>query len=225
MGLGAFGGGIPWSFVSQFEVGEGMLAAAAMLLFLGSLEYLGLGSLLSHPLLTRHARFPFSRVWVFFALLGALSFGIMVLCNFRRLEPMIDINGWDLVQYPLSVLGYLGGSAMGNGGRVGYGVLAVLVWGFTAAALSLGVGLARATRLFVLPSVLFLTLVVLFVDPREMDSQAINLVSGVTFEGISLLSNWSLLTVSLYLTILSLGYGRLDRSRDHGRSRVSSNRS
>jgi hypothetical protein len=56
------------------------------------------------------------------------------------------------------------------------------------------------------PSILFLTIVVLLFDPREMDSQAINLVSGFTLNGISLLSNWFLLTVSLSLTIFELVY-------------------
>jgi hypothetical protein len=211
-----FGGKVVWSFVSQFEVAEGILVVAAVSFFIVAMEYLGFGSLFNNYLLRRHVRSPLSYLCVLFATVGALCFDLLVLCNFKELNRVIDINGWNLVQYPLSIFGYLGGGAMGDGGRLGYGALALLIWGLTVVALSFGTGFSRAVKLFALPSILFLTVVVFLFDPREMSSQAINLVSGVTFKGISLLSNWSLLTVSLFFTVFNLARmrpGRKDIAR------------
>lgn len=196
-----FGGQVVWSFVSQFEVAEGILIVETVFLCGLALEYLGFGSLLNHRLFRGHVRSPLSRMCTLLAALGALSFDLLAMCNFKRLDRVIDIHGWNLVQYPLRVLGYIGGSAMGQDGRLGYGVLALMVWTFTLIALSLGAGLARAVKFFALPSMLFLTTLVFLFDPGQMDIQAINVASGLTYDGISLLSNWSLLTVSLALTL------------------------
>ncbi|HUK75117.1 MAG TPA: hypothetical protein VLU99_04930 [Nitrososphaerales archaeon] len=195
-----FGGSLVWSSASQFEVTEGILIIAATMLLALGVEYRGSRSPLSHPIFRRHVRYPMSLVFVILAGVGALCFDDLVLCNFKELNSVIDLNGWNLAQYPLSVFGHLGGSAMGEGGRLGYGALAVSIWGLTLVALSLGAGFRTAVKLFALPSMLFLSVVVFLFDPREMASQAVNLVSGATFQGVSILSNWSLLTVSLFFT-------------------------
>lgn len=210
-----FGGEVVWSFASQFEVTEGILVVAAVSFLAVAMRYFGFGSLFDNYVLRRHVKPPLSLLCTLIAGLGALGFDVMVLCNLQRLDRVIDVHGWNVVQYPLGLLGYLGGSAMGQGGRLGYGLLALLVWGFTFASLSLGAGVTRAVKLFALPSILFLTVVVFLFDPREMASQAINILSGVTFEGISLVSNWSLLTVSLSFTVLFAyeGWARRDSTR------------
>jgi hypothetical protein len=116
-----------------------------------------------------------------------------------------------VAQYPLNLLGVFGGSAYAQNGRLGYGALAFLIWGLTIGALSLAIGFTKAVKFFAVPSILFLTIVVLLFDPMEMDRQAINLVSGFTLDGISLLSNWFLLTLSLCLTVVE--FVRFPRSK------------
>jgi hypothetical protein len=214
-----FGGDVVWSWVSQFEVAEGILIVSSSLLVLTIADSLGIRIPASTRVIKKPIERNLSRACTTVAALGALSFYILAVCNLRRLDRIVDINGWNLVQYPLNLLGYLGGSAMGEHGQLGYGALALLVWGLTVSALSLGVGFAPAVKFFAVPSVLFLTVLVLLFDPTEMDIQATNLVSGLTFEGISLLSNWSLLTISLAFTVLNLareavGKRPLSRSRD-----------
>ncbi|MGA2198505.1 MAG: hypothetical protein ABSG45_01060 [Nitrososphaerales archaeon] len=204
-----FGGRVVWSFVSQFEVVEGLLIVALLLLFAIVLEACGFGFVFDSPALSKHLKSPVSHLFTLLAALGVVSFALLVLCNMKQLNNVLDVNGWNLVQYPLNLLGFFGGSALGQNGRVGYGALALLIWGLTIAALSLAKGFAKAVRFFALPSILFLTVVVLLFDPGEMDSQAVNVVSGFTFNGISLLSNWSLLTISLFFTAFELVYRRL----------------
>ncbi len=206
-----FGGQVVWSFVSQFEVAEGVLIVVLLLLFAIVMEACGFGFLFDSPILSKHLKSPLSHLFTSLAALGIASFVLLVLCNMKQLNNVLDINGWNLVQYPLSLLGFLGGSALGQNGRVGYGALALLIWGLTIAALSLARGFAKAVKFFALPSILFLTVVVLLFDPGEMDSQAVNVVSGFTFNGMSLLSNWSLLTISLFLTAFELLYHRLGK--------------
>jgi hypothetical protein len=213
-----FGGDLVWSFVSQFEVIEGVVAVAALLPLAFLVESRGLGPRLDSLLVTRRLR---SRLSPLFALLGAggaLSFVLLVLCNSRKVCRVLDVNGVNIVHYPLSVLGFIGGSALGQNGTLGYGALALVTWVLTLGALSVAMGTARAWRFFALPSVLFLTVEVLLFDPGEMDSQAINLVSSFTFDGVSLLSNWFLLTVSLFFTAYGLMRGRLGASRQAGTS-------
>lgn len=205
-----FGGKVVWSFVSQFEVGEGLLVVA-LLLFAIVLVSREFSFLFSYPVLRKHLKSPLSHLFTFLAAAGVLSFALLVLCNMKQLNDILDINGLNLVQYPLSLFGFLGGSAMGQSGRVGYGALALLMWGLTVIALSLARGFTSAVKRFAVPSILFLTVVVFLFDPGEMGSQAVNLVSGVTFNGIPLLSNWFLLTVSLSLTIFNLLYEGLGR--------------
>jgi hypothetical protein len=204
-----FGGKLVWSFVSQFEVTEGIAAVAFLLLVAVIIESCGFGYLFRSPVLSNHLKSRISPLFAFLAFAGIFSYALLVLCNLRKLRDIIDINGWNVVQYPLNFLGYLGGSAMGQNGRMGYGALAFLTWGLTILFLSLVIGFARAVKFFALPSVLFLTVVVLLFDPREMDSQAINLVTEFTFNGVSLLSNWFLLTVSLFFTVYGLMHERL----------------
>ena len=120
----------------------------------------------------------------------------------KQMCSVLDINGLNVVQYPLRLLGFVGGSAYEPSGRTGYGALAFLIWGLTIVALSLAKGFTKAVKYFAVPSILFLTVVVLLFDPIEMDSQAVNLVSGFTFDGMLPLSNWFLLTVSLCFTVL-----------------------
>ena len=208
-----FGGKVVWSFVSQFEVTEGLVAVAILLLFAVVIESCGFGFLLDSTVLKYHIESRLSYLFTFLAAAGMLCFALLVLCNMQQLRDVLDINGWNVVQYPLNLLGFVGGSALGQNGRLGYGALAFLIWGLTIIALSLAKGLAKAVKLFALPSVLFLTLVVLLFDPGEMDSQAINLVSGFTFDGISLLSNWFLLTVSLFLAAFELMHERLGKKK------------
>lgn len=199
-----------WSSVSQFEVVEGLLVAALTLLAV-VVESRKSSSLFSSPLLNRHLKSPLSRLFTVLAAAGALCFALLVVCNLKRINDVIDVGGLDLVQYPLRVLGFFGGSAMGEYGRAGYGALGLLVWGLTVVALSLARGFVSAVKRFAVPSVLFLTVVVLLFDPGEMDIQAVNVVSGITYDGMSLLSNWFLLTVSLSLVVFDLLYGRLQR--------------
>lgn len=204
-----FGGDVVWSFVSQFEVAEGLLLFGIALLFVTGADYLRRGRLFNNSFLRGHVKSPVSYAFVVLGILGALSFDLLVLCNFKRLDHILDVGGLDLVQYPLRFFGHFGGSSWAPGGRVGYGALALLVWAATMAFLSLGTGFARAMKLFAVPSILFLTLVVFLFDPGEMDSQAVNLISGVTFDGISLLSNWFLLTISLCVMFSTALHGAL----------------
>jgi hypothetical protein len=206
------GGNLIWSPVSQFEVTEGVVAIAALLPFAILMESKGVGSLLDSTAPSRILRSHFSRVFAFLGAGGALSFVLLVLCNSRKVNSVLDVNGLNVVQYPLSLLRFLGGSALGKDGRLGYGALALATWGLTIGALCIPLGLTRAVKFFALPSLLFLTVEVLLFDPGEMDSQAINLVSGFTFDGMSLLSNWFLLTVSLFFTVFGLVNERLGPS-------------
>jgi hypothetical protein len=199
-----FGGKLVWSFVSQFEVTEGLLIVAVVLLSAVALKYSRLGYLFDSPVLSKHLKSPLSNLFNVLAAAGGVSFALLVLCNMKQLNSVLDVNGLNLVQYPLRVLGFLGGSALGQNGAVGYGALALMIWGLTIVALSLSRGLAMAVKSFALPSVLFLTVVVFLYDPGEMTSQAVNVVSGFTFNGISLLSNWCLLTISLSFSAVEL---------------------
>lgn len=208
-----FGGSLVWSFVSQFQVAEGVAAVAALLPFAAYLESRGLGPRLDTLVLSDRLRSRLSPVFAFLGVGGVLSFVLLVLCNSRRLLHVLDVNGLNVVQYPLSLLGFLGGSALGQNGTLGYGALALVTWGLTIGALSVAIGTANAVKFFALPSLVFLSVVVLLFDPGEMDSQAINLVSQFTFDGMSLLSNWFLLTVSLFFTAYGLMHGRLGASR------------
>jgi len=208
-----FGGKVVWSFVSQFEVTEGIAAVVFLLLLATIIDSCGFGFLFDSPVLRNHLKSRLSHLFAFLAVAGIFSFALLVLCNSKRVRDVIDINGWNVVQYPLNLFGYLGGSALGQNGRLGYGALALLTWGLTIVFLALAIGLTRAVKFFAIPSVLFLTVVVFLFDPREMDIQAVNLVSEFTFNGISLLSNWFLLTVSLFFTVFGLLHERLGAPR------------
>jgi hypothetical protein len=212
--INTFGGRLIWSFVSQFEVAEGLAIVVSLLLLVLLMESCGLSSMFDSPVLSDHLRSPLSKLFTTLAAGGALSYALLVLCNMKQLNNVLDLNGLNVVQYPLAVFGFIGGSAMGRNGAAGYGALALMIWGLTIVALSLGKGLAKAVRLFAIPSILFLTVVVLLYDPGEMDSQAVNVVSGFTYDGISLLSNWALLTISLFLCVFELLYPRLAKRRE-----------
>ncbi len=211
-----FGGKLVWSSASQFEVAEGLLIVALLLLSTIVLKSSRFGYLFDSPFLRRHLKPPLSRLSAALAALGTLSYALLVLCNFRQGKDVLDIYGWNLTQYPLAVFGYFGGSALGQNGAVGYGALALLIWGLTVVALSLAWGLARGVKIFALPSILFLAVVVLLFDPGQMDLQAVNLVSGLTFDGVSLLSNWFLLTVSVFLCAFELLYPRFGKKERSG---------
>lgn len=204
------GGQVVWSLASQFEVAEGALLVATSSFVLVAAERLGLASRLDLHL-RKHVEPPISHAFTLLAVLGALCFDVLAICNFKAVNRVVDVNGLNLVQYPLRAFGYLGGDAMGPGGRLGYGALALAAWAFTVVFLTLGAGAKRAVKLFAVPSILFLTVVVLLFDPGQMDIQAVNLVSGVTFNGVSLLSNWSLMVVSLCFTVLSLARAKPGR--------------
>jgi hypothetical protein len=195
-----FGGNLVWSFVSEFEVVEGVIAVAALLPLALLMESRGLGPRLDSLVLSARLRSRLAPLFAFLGVGGILSFAILVLCNSRRVCRVLDVNGLNIVQYPLGLLGFVGGSALGQNGRLGYGALALVTWALSIGALSVALGSARAWKFFALPSLLFLAVVVLLFDPAEMDSQAVNLVSNFTFDGVSLLSNWFLLTVSLFFT-------------------------
>ena len=187
------------------------LASGFLLLFAADMKSSGADSLWVSPILNSHLKFPFSNLFAVLATLGAVSYVLLVLCNIKQFCAVLDINGWNVVQYPLNLLGVFGGSAYAQNGRLGYGALASLMWGLTIVALSLAIGFTKAVKFFAVPSILFLTIEVLLFDTIEMDRQAINLVSGLTLDGVSLLSNWFLFTVSLCLTII--GFARLPRSK------------
>jgi hypothetical protein len=209
----AFGVDVVWSSVSLFQVAEGVTAVALLGLLAVVVESSGFGSLFDSPVLRAHLRSPFSYLFAFLGVLGVLSFLLLGLCGMRRVCEAIDVNGWNIVQYPLGFLGQVGGAAFGAGGRMGYGALALATWGATVLFLSLAGGLAKALKLFALPSLLFLTAAVLVFDPGEMSSQAVNLASDVTFDGMSLLSNWFLFTVSLFFIAFGLVYERSGGSK------------
>lgn len=204
-----FGGKVVWDYVSQFEVTEGLVAVAFLLLCAVVIESYGFGLRLDSPSPRNRLNAHLSHLFTFLALGGTLSYVLLVLCNTKRLLGIIDVNGWNVVQYPLSLLGFLGGTAMGPDGRLGYGALAFLAWGATILFLSLVIGFPKAVKFFALPALVFLTAEVFLFDPREMDSQAINLVSDLTFKGMPLLSNWFLLTVSLFFTVFGLTRDRV----------------
>jgi hypothetical protein len=199
-----FGGEVVLSFATLLEVAEGLAAIGLLLLLSRAARSRGLGPLLDSPLLNKSLKAPFCYLFAFLGTLGALSFLSLGLCDMKRVCDVLDASGWDIVQYPLRILGRYDGSAYGPGGAVGYGALALMTWVGTVVLLTLGAGFARAVKLFAVPSLLFLTVVVLLFDPGEMGTHALNLVSGATIDGVSLLSNWSLLTVSLFFTVYAL---------------------
>jgi hypothetical protein len=201
-----FGGSLIWSRVPQLEVAEGVVAVAALLPLVLLMESRGVGSLLDSNAPRRILRSHLSPVFAFLGAGGALCFVLLVLCNSKKINGVLDVNNLNVVQYPLSLLALLGGSALGPGGQLGYGALAFVVWVLTIGALSIPLGIARTVKFFALPSILFLVVFVLLFDPGQMDNQAINLASGFTLEGVSLLSNWFLLTVSLFFTVFGLVY-------------------
>jgi hypothetical protein len=207
-----FGGKVMWSSASQFEVAEGLVVVVLVLLVV-VLESRGMVSLFRYPILSKHLKSPLSRVFTVLAAVGALSYALLVMDNMKQLNHILDVGGLDIVQYPLRIFGFFGGSAMGQNGTAGYGALAFLIWGLTIVSLSLARGFTGAVKLFAIPSILFLTVVVFLFDPGEMASQAVNVVSGITYNGTSLLSNWFLLTVSLALVVFDLMYRRLQRKR------------
>ncbi len=207
-----FGVDVVWSPVSQFQVAEGALAIAVVVLLVVAVDSFGLGSFGSR-VLRAHLRPPFSYLFALLGALGVLSFVLLGLCGMRRVCEAIDVNGWNVVQYPLGLFGHVGGAAFGPGGLMGYGALALATWGATVLFLSLATGFTKALKLFALPSLVFLTAAVLLFDPGEMSSQAVNLASDVTYDGMSLLSNWFLLTVSLFFTAYNLLRGRPGASR------------
>ncbi|MDG6915795.1 MAG: hypothetical protein JRN58_06045 [Nitrososphaerota archaeon] len=201
------GGQVVWSFASQLEVAEGVALVVLASALLVAAERSGLSPRVDHSLQARLDP-RLSQLCTSLGVLGALSFGLLAACNFRVVNRVVDVFGLDLVQYPLRALSYVGGTPMGPGGRLGYGALALVAWIFAVACLSLGEGVRRAARLFAAPSILFLSVLVLVFDPGQMDIQAVNIASGATFEGVSLVSNWSLFVVSLSFTALGLARGR-----------------
>jgi hypothetical protein len=205
-----FGGKLIWSWVSQFEVAEGLLAVALLLSSVILIEALGLSSRLDSRIFRFHLKPRLSYVFTLVAAGGTVSYALLVLCNMEQLRNVIDINGWNVVQYPLDLLGAVGGGAMASNGRDGYGALALLMWIATLLSVTLSAGLSKAVRYFAMPSIIFLTCVVLLFDPGEMDSQAINIVSGITFNNVSLMSNWFLFTASLSLAIFEVIRSRLE---------------
>lgn len=207
-----FGGPLVWTPASQFEVVEGIVVVAVLFLLMGVVSR-GYGALFRSSTLNWHLRSPLSRLFSALAVAGALSYALLVMCNMGQLKAVLDVGNLDVVQYPLRVFGLVGGSAMGQYGGEGYGALALLIWGATILALSLARGFASAVKLFAVPSILFLTIVVLLYDPGEMASQAVNVVSGIRFNGVSLLSNWFLLTTSSSLTVFELAYEGVFRGR------------
>lgn len=209
-----FGGTLVWSLVSQLEVFEGVVAVAALLPLAFVMESSGIGYLLDSTYVSNLLRSRLSPLFTFLGAGGALSFVLLVLCNLKKVNQVLDVNGLNIVQYPLGILGFLGGSALGQRGQMGYGALALVTWVLTLGALSIPLGFSRALKFFALPSLLFLTVVVLLFDPTEMDLQAVNLVSSFAFDGVSLLSNWFLLTVSSFFTAYGLLHGRLRASRE-----------
>jgi hypothetical protein len=199
-----FGGEVVWSFATLLEVAEGLAAIGLLLLLSSTAKSRGLGPLLDSPLLDKSLKAPLSYLFAFLGTLGVFSFLIMGACDMKRVCDVLDASGWDIVQYPLGILGRLDGSAYGPGGVTGYGALALMTWVGTVFLLTLGAGFKRAVTLFAVPSLLFLTTVVLLFDPGDMGSHALNLVSGASIDGVSILSNWSLLTVSLFFTVYAL---------------------
>lgn len=209
-----FGGEVVWSFATLLEVAEGLVAIGLLLLLSSAAKSRGLGPLLDSPLLNKSLKAPFSYLFAFLGTLGVLSFLLLGLCDMKRVCDVLDASGWDIVQYPLGILGHFDGSSYGPGGAMGYGTLALMTWVGTVFLLTLGAGFARAVKLFAVPSLLFLTIVVLLFDPGDMGTHALNLVSGATIDGISLLSNWSLLTVSLFFTVYALLHDVRGGARD-----------
>ena len=212
-----FGGQVVWSFVTELEVVEGLAAIGLLLLLSSAAKSWGFGRLLDSSLLNARLRPPFSYLFALLGALGVLSFLILGLCDTKRVCDVIDASGWDIVKYPLALLGRFDGSAYGPGGAIGYGALALMTWVGTVFLLTLGVGFVRAVKLFAVPSLLFLTVVVFLFDPGDMGNHALNLVSSAALDGVPLLSNWSLLTISLFFTVYALV---LDAGRPPRRARM-----
>jgi hypothetical protein len=199
-----FGGQVVWSSVTELEVAEGLLAIGLVLLLSFEAKSIGFGPMLDSPLLNKRLKPPFSYLFAILGTVGALSFLVLGLCDTKRVCEVIDTGGLDVVQYPLRVLGRFDGAAYGPGGAIGYGTLGLLTWVGAVVLLTLGEWFARALKLFAVPSLLFLTVVVFLFDPGDMGNHALNLVSGLTLGGMPLLSNWSLLTISLFFTAYAL---------------------
>jgi hypothetical protein len=187
-----------WSFVSQFQVEEGAAAVAVIMLLAVVIDSSGFG-LFESRILSSHLKFPLSGFFALMGVLGALSFSVLGLCGMKRVCNVIDASRVNVIHYPLGLMGLVGGAAFGPGGRLGYGTLSLFTWLAALLFLSIAVGVKRAGKFFALPSLLFLATAVLLFDPRQMSAQAVNIASHITFDRISLLSNWFLLTVSLSL--------------------------
>ncbi|MGH9919999.1 MAG: hypothetical protein ACRD6W_14180, partial [Nitrososphaerales archaeon] len=131
-----FGGDLVWSFISQFEVLEGVAAVAALLPLAFFVESRRLGPRLDSLVVTRRLRSRLSPLFAFLGVGGALTFALLVLCNSKKVDHVLDVSGVNIVQYPLSVLGFIGGSALGQNGTLGYGAFALVTWVLTLGALS-----------------------------------------------------------------------------------------
>jgi hypothetical protein len=194
LNIPSYAGVIVWNWLAQVEVIEGIIVIGTALVIARLVRFDFGYEMHSRP------RLPL----VLVGIVSTISYAVLVLCNSRQgmnTVSGVGLGGVDLMRYPLGLLGFFGGSSLGPSGADGYGLFSLMVWVLAFISFSLGIGVARTMRLFTFPSMLFLAVFVLLVDPGEMSKQAVNVVAGLAYDGVSLLSNWLLLTVSLFFTV------------------------
>jgi glucan phosphoethanolaminetransferase (alkaline phosphatase superfamily) len=187
---------VTYVWKSSNQIAEG-LAAAAVLLFLLMFRWPSL-RWLNRPLTTRFPRWLF----VIVGLVGASVFGFFAFIDatFHILSFSYHFDNL----FDFKTIQATGSS---------FGVVAFAIWGVTVVCLSIGRGFANAMRVFGLPAILFLMALLLVCDPPTMTAHVTNFaIWSADYNNVDLVSNWFVLTVTLFLTL----WGRTSPLSDKG---------
>jgi hypothetical protein len=163
-----------WFHQSYVEIAEG-LAALALLFPLLSVKRLDFTWL--------HKPFaPWFPRWLFLllVLVGAGIFGVYAVADSTLAE---------IPKFSGSVFSW-SNKAFG----VGYGTIALTMWGLTILALSLHKGFIGSLKIFGFPAILFLTVMLWMFDSRDMIYHVTNFAMW-SLRGIDLVSNWFVLVI------------------------------
>lgn len=175
-----------WFYWSYAEIAEGLAVAVVLsLLFMSRRSSF---SWLNKPLVPR---FP-KRLLIVLMLIGASAFVFFA---------VIDATYRVLSFSPSFVRFFYFKSIQTTGSS--FGVAAFVVWGLISFCLFLAKGLTSAMRIFGLPSILFLMILLLIFDSGEMPMHATNFTTW-SLSGISIVSNWFVLIVTSSLVVLGL---------------------
>ncbi len=186
-----------WLYRSYAETSEG-LAVVAMLLLLYPMKRAALS--LSHPVTLSK---PMRRLAFSISLAGAVAFLVMVgidVSYAQKYFPSLHDSASTALSYFHFYALQPQGSALGS-----MAVLAATVatLGFMIYHLEKGLpsAFAWALRRFTLPAIITLQVLLLVSDPSEMPVHVTNFASW-SLGGVAVLSNWFVLIVALFLTLL-----------------------